>query len=182
MEQTILSAFYWILPAYCANMCPVIFAKLGWLKQLDRPIDGGRRLGNQALFGEHKTWRGLAAGTIGAVIICGLQALFYQQLWLRDLALFDYSSHWLPVGMLMGSGAIIGDLIKSFFKRRIGIVSGGAWPVFDQLDFVVGAFAFASLVTWPGWQIFTIACLLTLILHPLTNLLGFVFGFKKVWW
>ncbi len=182
MEQTIIQAFYWILPAYFANMSPVIFAKLGLLKPLARPMDRGRTMGGKELFGKNKTWRGLAAGIIGATIISGLQAVMYDVPWFKEISLLNYQSEWLVFGILMGAGAIIGDLIKSFFKRRLGIASGGVWPVFDQLDFIAGSFAFAYFISWPGWHIFVAAMLMTLLLHPLTNLVGYLLGFKKVWW
>lgn len=182
MELTIIQAFYWILPAYFANMCPVIFDKLGLLKPLMRPIDGGKLMGGKELFGKNKTWRGLASGIIGATLICGLQAALYDVAWFKELSLFNYRELWLPFGILIGAGAIIGDLLKSFFKRRFGIASGGVWPVFDQLDFIIGSFAFVYFIFWPGWHIFVAVVIMTLLLHPLTNIIGYAVGFKKVWW
>ena len=49
----------------------------------------------------------------------------------------------------MGLGAGVGDAVKSFFKRRVGIAPGSSWLFFDQLDFFVGAYAFVSLVHAP---------------------------------
>lgn len=183
MYQVILQSLYFILPAYLANMCPVILAKLGLLKFLAKPIDGGRLMNGQPLFGANKTWRGFAAGIIGGLIIAGLQAvLFRASPYFQQLSLVDYRPIWIHLGILAGAGAIFGDLIKSFFKRRIGIKAGGSWPIFDQLDFVFGFFIFTLFVFWPGWTVFFTACVLTLILHPLTNITGYLIGWKKVWW
>jgi CDP-2,3-bis-(O-geranylgeranyl)-sn-glycerol synthase len=33
---------------------------------------------------------------------------------------------------------MLGDSLKSWFKRRLGIVPGRRWIPFDQLDFVLG--------------------------------------------
>jgi len=183
MLYLILQSFYFILPAYLANMCPVIFAKLGLLKFLSKPIDGGRQLKGQPLFGKNKTWRGLIAGIIGGLIITGLQAvLFRTSPYFNQLSLVDYRPIWIHLGFLAGFGAIIGDLIKSFFKRRFNIKPGASWPVFDQLDFIFGFFIFTSIIFWPGWTIFFTVCILTLILHPLTNITSYLIGWKKVWW
>ena len=182
MLLLIVQAFYFILPAYLANMCPVIFAKLGLLKFSAKPIDDNRRLNGQPLFGANKTWRGLISGIIGGIIIAGLQSLLYPLPFFQQLSLFNYPQNWLVFGILAGAGAIIGDLIKSFFKRRINIKAGDSWPVFDQLDFILGFFIFTCLIFWPGWTIFITVCLLTLILHPLTNIIGYLIGWKKVWW
>lgn len=37
-------------------------------------------------------------------------------------------------------GTMLGDLIKSYVKRRRQIPAGTAWPLVDQLDAVLGAF------------------------------------------
>lgn len=182
MINTILQSIYLILPAYFANMCPVIFDRLGWLKFLAIPIDGGKMYQSQPLFGAHKTWRGLIAGAIGGVFITALQAYGYKSIFFYKLSLLDYSTLWLQLGLLGGLGAILGDLIKSFFKRRVGIKSGDAWPIFDQLDFIVGFLVFSSLIFVPNWINVLIICLMTLILHPLSNIISYLIGWKKVWW
>lgn len=181
MLNLILTALFFVLPAYVANMMPVFFAKAGWLKALDRPVDGGHKLGNQEIFGSHKTWRGLVAGTLGGIVTALLLAGLCNLPFFNNLALFNYSQYWFAFGALAGSGAILGDLIKSFFKRRIGIKPGSTWLVFDQLDFVFGFFLFTAIIVWPGWKIFVVACLATLILHPLSNILGKLLGLKKNW-
>lgn len=177
-----IKALYLVLPAYFANMMPVFFAKLHWLEFLSRPIDGGKKMGGRELFGRNKTWRGLIAGIIGGVAIASLQASVYFLPTFHALSLFNYHEHWLLFGFLAGLGALTGDLIKSFFKRRIGIKAGGAWPFFDQLDFVLGFFIFTIWLVNPGWQIFLIILVMTALLHPLSNVIGYLLGIKKVWW
>jgi CDP-2,3-bis-(O-geranylgeranyl)-sn-glycerol synthase len=182
MLNTIISAFYFVLPAYVANMCPVIFAKFGLLKFLNRPIDSSAKLGGRDLFGQNKTWRGLVAGIIGGIAVALLQAAVYFLPTFNYISLVNYNDEWLIFGALAGAGAIIGDLVKSFFKRRINIKPGDSWPVFDQLDFILGFFLFTFVIIWPGWLIFVTVCLVTLILHPLVNIIGYLIGWKKVWW
>ena len=53
--------------------------------------------------------------------------------------------------------------LKSFFKRRIDIPPGASWPVFDQLDFFVGAYVFLSIVHVPP-VVPTLACLPVVLL------------------
>ncbi len=177
----ILKSIYFVLPAYLANMMPVFFARLHWLEFINRPIDSGMKFRGQELFGNHKTWRGLVAGIIGGIIVSMILASVYFLPFFHNLSLFDYSHYWLAFGALAGAGAIIGDLIKSFFKRRINIASGSSWPVFDQLDFILGFFLFTAIIVWPGWSIFITACLLTLLLHPLANIIGKLLKLKKNW-
>jgi CDP-2,3-bis-(O-geranylgeranyl)-sn-glycerol synthase len=182
MVDLILKSFYLILPAYLANMAPVIFAKAGLLKFAAKPIDGGKKFGGDFIFGAGKTWRGIVAAIIGGLIIAGLQAFLYGQDFFRQISLINYPVIWPLFGLLAGLGAILGDLAKSFFKRRAGIASGRSWPVFDQLDFVAGFFVFTYFFVRPSWEIIVTAAFMTLILHPLTNLIAYLLKIKKVWW
>ena len=54
----VLQVLYFFLPAYVANMSPVLVR--GRFKALALPIDGGRWLWGKRILGDHKTWRGLA--------------------------------------------------------------------------------------------------------------------------
>ncbi|MFA5125242.1 MAG: CDP-2,3-bis-(O-geranylgeranyl)-sn-glycerol synthase [Patescibacteria group bacterium] len=178
----IIVAFYLLLPAYLANMAPPVFGRLGLLKLLAKPIDGGRKWRGQYIFGTGKTWRGILVAVIFGILGAGLQAWLFNYPYFEGISLVDYPSVWLIFGFLAGLGAILGDLAKSFFKRRIGVVSGGVWPVFDQLDFVAGFFLFTWCYAALFWQVVVAACLLTLVLHPLTNIIAYLLKLKKVWW
>jgi CDP-2,3-bis-(O-geranylgeranyl)-sn-glycerol synthase len=138
---------YFFLPAYVANMSPVLVQRrFRWLAV---PIDGGATWRGRRVLGDHKTWRGLLAGIVVAPIVLALQGVAHHLGYLHDIALVDYAtaSPWL--GVLMGLGTGVGDALKSFFKRQIGIAPGASWIGFDQLDFVVGAYAFVCILYVP---------------------------------
>ena len=179
----ILACLYLMLPAYLANMAPVIVQRLKWLEMLNRPIDGGQKLGGQDLFGASKTWRGLLVSALTGLLVTALQASFQSWHWLEPIRLLDYLSlNFIVLGLLFGLGALAGDLLKSFFKRRLKIAAGQPWPLFDQLDFVVGSWLLTSLmVGWPAAVVWTVI-IITLVGHPLTNMLGYLLKIKKVWW
>ncbi|MDO8669554.1 MAG: CDP-2,3-bis-(O-geranylgeranyl)-sn-glycerol synthase, partial [Candidatus Buchananbacteria bacterium] len=182
MWDLIIKSIYFVLPAYLANMAPVICDKLKLFRFLARPIDGGRKLGSQPIFGSSKTWRGLFSGALFGLITTSFQAYLYNYDFFKDISLIDYPSNFIAFGLLSGLGAMVGDLIKSFFKRRLNKKSGSSWPVFDQLDFVLGFLLFTYYFSAPAVPIILTILLLTLILHPLTNLVSYALGFKKVWW
>jgi len=163
-------------------MAPVIFDKLKLLRFLSKPIDGGRKWGSNYIFGSGKTWRGIVSAGIVGILVAWLQAYLYQFQYFADISLLVYPQWFVVFGLLAGLGAILGDLAKSFFKRRAGIKSGMAWPVFDQLDFIIGFFIFTYLIVWPMPEIVITVMLITLVLHPLTNLISYGLGIKKVWW
>ncbi|OGY81649.1 MAG: hypothetical protein A3F54_01125 [Candidatus Kerfeldbacteria bacterium RIFCSPHIGHO2_12_FULL_48_17] len=175
----LLKSLWFFLPIGVANMAPVLVKN--WFPFLGRPIDGGRRLGGQPLFGSHKTWRGLLAAVVCGEIIFLLQR--YLVLRFPDsfasLTFTDYAKLSLWSGALMGGGAILGDLIKSFFKRRVGKTSGSRWIPFDQIDYIIGGLAAASIITRVPGEVWATLLITGFLLHILTNHIGFWLGMRE---
>lgn len=119
----LLQLAYLMLPAYAANMAPP-FTRFwpGW----NRPI-------HAAALGSHKTIVGFMAGVFAGVLTTGAQAALHA-----PAPLLDYAN-WPWLGLGFGAGAMSGDCVKSYFKRRRNIAPGHPWIPFDQLDFVVGS-------------------------------------------
>jgi CDP-2,3-bis-(O-geranylgeranyl)-sn-glycerol synthase len=178
MINLIVQSLYFFLPAYVSNMAPVALNKLNPLK---RPIDFGMKLHGKPLFGKNKTWGGLVLA-----IICGTLMFYYQQqtpiLFFKRIAIIPYAQQPLLFGFLLASGAIIGDLFKSFVKRRWGKKSGAHWFPFDQLDYAIGALVFLSPLYIPPIKIIITLLILAPVLHYITNYLGFLLGLKPVKW
>ena len=98
-----------------ANGTPVLVSKaLG--KRWAWPIDNGLKLRDgRRLFGDTKTWRGLCS----AILLTTLAAIF---------------SGISPLtGVLFGTLAMAGDLLASFFKRRMGHTESSRARGFDTL-------------------------------------------------
>ncbi|MBI2134727.1 CDP-2,3-bis-(O-geranylgeranyl)-sn-glycerol synthase [Candidatus Woesearchaeota archaeon] len=178
MANIILQCFYFMLPVYFANMAPVIAKKINFLKF---PIDFGREIKNKPILGKNKTFRGLFFGVIFAIIISYIQYYLYKNGILFDLAMIDYSS-WLLLGFLMGFGAIFGDLVKSFFKRRLGYEPGKPFVPWDQTDFVIGALIFLFPIVKLPIDKIMIIIILSFILHIIVNHLAFYTGVRKEKW
>jgi CDP-2,3-bis-(O-geranylgeranyl)-sn-glycerol synthase len=138
LMHEVLGVLYFFVPAYAANMAPVLVR--GHFEALAVPMDGGRSMGGSRVLGDHKTWRGILSGVVAGTLVYAGQRALYDAGFLRNLALLDYAATTLAVGALMGLGAGLGDAAKSFVKRRVGIEPGASWIGFDQLDFVVGSY------------------------------------------
>jgi CDP-2,3-bis-(O-geranylgeranyl)-sn-glycerol synthase len=173
----LLSALWIMLPAYIPN--PVAALCGG-----GTPVDFGRSCSDdRRLFGDGKTYRGLLIGIL-AGIGSGLVLI-----WLSDTYLLtSLPKHTVLSVTLLASGALLGDLAKSFFKRRLGKERGTRWPVWDQYDLVVGAFIlllafdlswFLTYVTIP---VLVFILILTPILHRAVNIIGYAFRIKEVPW
>jgi len=174
----ILHSLYYISPAYIANG----FAVFGGGK----PIDCGRKWRGKRILGDGKTWKGLLIGTIAGSIV-GLFWFYVSQsgpLNQSYYELFDFRITDPFFGFYLGFGALFGDIVKSFLKRRLGIKRGAPWFGFDQLDLVVGALVFAYFLvpTFLILEEILVLVVLTITIHFIGNRIAFESKFKKVPW
>ena len=174
----LVKCFYLMLPAYFANMAPVIVKKINFLAF---PVDFGAKLGNEPVFGRNKTFRGFFFGILFAVAIALAQSRLHWLDFFSGISFFGYES-WLLFGFLMGLGALAGDLVKSFFKRRLGIKPGDRFVPFDQTDFVIGALVFVMPVFVLTPNIFLATLALSFVLHIIVNHTSFYLGIRNEKW
>jgi CDP-2,3-bis-(O-geranylgeranyl)-sn-glycerol synthase len=183
-ELALLELAIWVgLPAWIANSTPVLGGG-------GRPIDGehyfrdGRRL-----LGKGKTIRGFLVGIIFGTLIGVVQ--FFAAPYLRPLlamyvtvtAEMDYVLFMqIPTAILMSFGALVGDLVGSFIKRRVNIKSGDPSPVMDQLGFIIMALIFAAPIFAPSPVFVIILVIVTFFVHWFSNVLGYLLGLKNHPW
>ncbi len=164
----IFNALYYIFPAYCANGAPVVFGG-------GHPIDRGKKFWDgRPIFGSHKTIRGFASG-----IIIGTFVGWVQEALAPNVGLPQGS---LTLGFALSLGALIGDLIGSFIKRRLNLKPGESLPLSDQLDFVLVALLFGLLVSPPSPTAALIMIILTGPVHLLVNAIAYLLRLKKTPW
>jgi CDP-2,3-bis-(O-geranylgeranyl)-sn-glycerol synthase len=140
MHNIWLSLWFFV-PAGAANAAPVLVAKLPFVRNLALPLDFGFTYRGQQVFGPNKTWRGLLAGMVVAVLCLFLQRyLCIHTGWAHSAAApLNYQT--LPVvslGVLFALGALGGDAIESFLKRQHHVPPGHSWFPFDQIDYILG--------------------------------------------
>lgn len=172
---------YLALPMYAANMLPVIINHLGLFLFLKKPLDNGVSFGHKRILGDHKTVRGLIVGVAGALLVSWFQYLlhYWQIIKLPEL---NNLIEFLQFGLLAGFGALLGDAIASFIKRRLNVTPGAPLIIFDQLDYVCGFLLLtAVLVPWSLTAVLFLF-LFTLVMHPLSNLLAYWLKIKKTYW
>ncbi|MFH0876461.1 MAG: CDP-archaeol synthase [archaeon] len=178
----VLSCIWYILPAYIANMAPV-FAYLLFKEKFSEPVDFNLKLNGRPLFGKNKTIRGFIAAIIVGIAVTYLQKIAYKVSFFNEISLLDYSTaNILVLGFLMGFGALFGDLIKSFFKRRLNIAPGKSWKPFDQIDFLIGAICLTSIVYFPQIEIIAGALVIMPVIKVFFDHIGFYLGINKSKW
>ena len=92
--------------------------------RLKRPIDGGATFRGRRVFGDNKTWRGVACA--GRLRRRGRRAEIPHRRPVGSLAVIDYGeANPFTLGAAMGLGAMLGELPNSFVKRRLDIAPGG---------------------------------------------------------
>jgi CDP-2,3-bis-(O-geranylgeranyl)-sn-glycerol synthase len=144
--ETILQAFWLIIPAYIANASAVLVGG-------GTPVDFGKKWKDgKRILGDGKTWRGLFAGafigmTAGFGLAVAAKYIVFSDFAYLNLSDFEGFPLMIPIIFSLCFGALIGDITKSFFKRRIGKNRGEDWFLFDQIDFILGALLFSFFVS-----------------------------------
>ncbi|MGE4131981.1 MAG: CDP-archaeol synthase [Bdellovibrionales bacterium] len=172
--MTIVELIWFLLPAGIANMAPVFATKL--LPKWDAAVDGGFQLFGKSLFGAHKTIRGIVFGLAAAEITFLLQRFLFEEFHgIQRLSFINYHelSPWF--GIWFGIGALGGDLVKSFLKRRFGIKPGEPWFPFDQIDWMVGTLVVTSFIFPVGLRLSLTLLILALILSAAAKWIGYLF-------
>jgi CDP-2,3-bis-(O-geranylgeranyl)-sn-glycerol synthase len=83
---------------------------------------------------------------------------------------------------MLALGALVGDMLGAFIKRRMNIPRGASAPVLDQLDFVVGALLFLAPFYPISWAQVLIVILVTPPIHLFTNYLAYRLKLKPNPW
>ena len=158
------------------------------------PMDFGRSWppDGRRILGPSKTWSGFLFGATFAMPFGLVQAwlILIAPPNLQVVPAFGPTVlAAVPVVALLTYGAMAGDALGSFIKRRLDLGSGRRAPLLDQLPFVllpigVGAVAFPSVFVPTFFSLEALAWLLvfTIGLHAAFNWIGYRIGTKKVPW
>lgn len=166
LAARLLQLLYFMAPAYFANMAPPF---VRYWKGWNRPI-------HARSLGDHKTVVGYVLGVLAALVITAAQGAIDA-----PFALVDYA-RWPWLGLAFGVGAMTGDSLKSYFKRRRGVPPGARWIPFDQLDFVAGALLLVGPFARLDWTDVVLILAMTLVGDIAVNRAAFRLGIKATPW
>lgn len=179
----VVTAFLIIVPAYMANSFALL---LGGGKPLDMGknfIDGKR------IFGEGKTLNGAIFGTIFGFLGYLIELMLLSRITFpTSFYIQSKIYYFILFGFLIAAGAVVGDLVGAFIKRRVGLPRGAPAPILDQLDFISFSLLLAylfniffDLVTIDIYLVFTIL-ISTFIAHRVGCYIAYKTGKKKEPW
>jgi CDP-2,3-bis-(O-geranylgeranyl)-sn-glycerol synthase len=157
--EVVIGAILFALPAYIANMTPLILSKI---IRKRRPLDMGRSwVDGKRVFGDSKSVEGFMAG-IFAGLVTGL--------FLGNLSR----------GLLMGLGAMTGDVLGSFIKRRLDIAQGESALFLDQYLFILMALLFSYLAGYvTTLNQLVVILIATPILHISSNYVAYLLKIRQ---
>lgn len=168
-----------LLPTYTPNNFAVIVGG-------GTPVDFGKKfVDGRRILGDGKTWRGFIGGVAGGIMTANVQ---YGIEKLSGIEIFSSLPYFefLTLVFLLSFGAMSGDCVGSFIKRRAGYERGARFLVIDQITFLIVALAIAGIYS-PFWKLFSVEIILTAIvitpaLHLGVNYIAYKLRLKDVPW
>lgn len=158
------------IPMYVANSFAMV-------ARGRKPIDGGGKWNDgRQILGRGKTIEGAVSGIVAGWLVALVPYFIYTQQ--IDLILSNY----FVLAFLLAFGAVAGDIVASFFKRRIGVEPGHQVLFLDQLDFIAGGFLLGLIVYVPDIYEVLALVIVTMISHKIGNYIAYHTKIKKVPW
>lgn len=176
----IFTAIWIFLPAGLANGTPVFVNKIPIINKINYPLDFYKSYKGIRIFGDHKTFRGLISGVIIAILTAIIQQSAYQgSPWLQSHISINFNDiNPIIFGIFAGSGALLGDAIKSFFKRRTNIKPGEPWFPFDQIDYIIGGCIFLLPYLSSNLLFIIYIFIFYFLLHIVSTFIGYLLKLK----
>jgi len=169
MIEILIRITLYLIPLYITNASALVFGG-------ERPLDFNIKLLGAPIFGKGKTFEGTFAGiAMGLLSVFILFTFFPAQTGLLG-------ENFLVFGSLLCIGAMFGDLLGSFIKRRSGIPRGGRVFLLDQLDFVFGGLLLTYWLIEPAWEELVLIIGITLLAHCFSNYCAYKLKMKSVSW
>ena len=172
-----IKALWLLLPAYAANGSPPLSRGIHPLDFKRNFIDGKR------ILGDGKTFEGTFLGLTAGFLVGALETFSYPFL---NNYLINFNISLPPmnlfIGFMISFGALIGDMVASFIKRRFNLPRGADVPLMDQWNFVIGAIVFTFWLTEINIFMIIIMFLITPIVHRIANIIAYKIKIKREPW
>ena len=165
-----------LLPIAFSGLTLILCMRKGWLKALDRPLDGGLTLRGEPLIGKSKSVRSLVIYLLIATAVTLLLNLAAQS---SNLVSPVYRNNPFVLGPLITLAYLAGEILNSFVKRRLGIktsaqasskVSSSIQRVFDNVDGILTT-GFVFIYFQVPASVLLTSGLLAVLIHLSTDLL-----------
>ena len=180
--KDLLFAIWFFLPAGLANASALYAVKIPYLNKLSYPLDFNKTIQGKVIFGKNKTWRGAILAVIVGIVITSLQHFIYPHSgWIKSISgPVDYKTvHYILLGALLGGGAILGDAVESFAKRRLVIRPGSIWFPYDQIDYIVGGCLLSLFTIRLNFFRYVLILIVWFLIHVISSYLSLLTGIRN---
>jgi CDP-2,3-bis-(O-geranylgeranyl)-sn-glycerol synthase len=130
------------------------------LSVLAKPMDGGVQWRGKPIFGPSRTFLGIIFTCI-TFVIWGLLV-----------------SDWVLASSVFL--VLLGTLVSSFIKRRLGYARGEHMFIVDQADYMILVGVFAYYFGFAPMGVILLSIVITIILQPIVSYIGYKLGWKKL--
>lgn len=172
-----IKALWLLLPAYAANGFPPLARGKKPLDYKKNFFDGKR------ILGDGKTFEGTFLGLTAGFAVGGLETIFYPVL---NAYAMKFNAYLPPmslfIGFLISFGALFGDMVASFIKRRFNLPRGADVPLLDQWNFIIGSVLFIIWFTEVTPFMLLIMLLMTPVVHRIANIIAYKTKLKNEPW
>ncbi len=179
MIPSFISSLVLFIPAFIANPSAVITGGHGI-------IDGGRTWNGKRILGDHKTWSGLFGGILAGLLV-GLLINYASLIFgVKELTFSSQFTIVLSMVITLSTFSMIGDLVGSFIKRRLGRAPGAESIFLDQYPFALFALVFFYVFFWKEaaslfpWEGIVAILIITPLIHRAVNIIGYKLKMKSV--
>jgi len=175
----LLFVLWFFLPAGIANASPTWANKIPGINKLNTPLDFGKSINNRRIFGDNKRWRGLIFGTLFGALTGYIQFLIYPE-FIQELGIASSNPAitMTLLGGLLGLGALLGDAVESFFKRRSQVKPGESWFPYDQIDFIIGGIILTMPIVILDLTTYLLILIVWFGLHLIAGYIGYLLSLK----
>jgi len=179
MIPSFIAALILFIPSFIANPSAVITGG-------KVVIDGGRSWRGKRIFGDHKTWSGFLGGTFFGTITGLILNYIFLAVHVKELLFSTNFFEALAMVLSLSFFSMLGDLIGSFVKRRLGREPGSESLFLDQYPFALSSLGFFYLLFYPlslkmfTWEGAIAILVVTPLIHRAVNILGYKMKVKSV--
>lgn len=170
--QFIVQSLTLVLPIFLSGIAFIAIIKNNLFARLDTPLDFGAQLSGRRIFGDNKTWRGVAVYIIISIVVCAVLDAVNS-----DTSQFVHPVFYqnpLYVGIFFAGFYVAGELLNSFIKRQLAIAPGASsgtfWQkVIDNVDGMITTALALLLVMGVSIGYILTALVAGFVLHELTD-------------
>ncbi len=179
MIPSFISSLILFIPAFIANPSAVVTGGRF-------VIDGGKSLNGKRILGDHKTWSGFLGGIFAGSLIGLIMNYAFLFLNVKELVFSNSFVLALSMVVVLSLSSMLGDLLGSFVKRRLGRKPGAESLFLDQYPFallalvVFYAFFWSEAITMFPWEGVIAILVVTPLIHRAVNIVGYKLKMKDV--